>query len=304
MSHPCAKQMAFDLDQPSGATPINLTSHELLEILDEWVAAGWLRSIDRAVAGLVLNHAPKIPALALLALVLASHQAGQGHVCLDMNACLADAESVFRIPSSDGRGNDGQAAPRMTPADLLQGVDLADWQAALDACPGVVLQSPDLSISDSPVLGAPAPEHSNPPFVREGAQLYLRRYWQQEQGIVAALQSRLTPHDLPAEPIRQILDALFPSSIALGASARIDSVSAGSPRVQMQGATRREWPSPYARGATQQLGPWRPALTGLAGLSALGVTASRHAMSMASSRCLDCEQTRQPEVPSIRAEAP
>ncbi|OZB56009.1 MAG: exodeoxyribonuclease V subunit alpha [Halothiobacillus sp. 14-56-357] len=214
MSHPSAKQMAFDLDQPSGATPINLTSAELLGILDEWVAAGWLRSIDRAVAGLVLNHAPKIPALALLALVLASHQAGQGHVCLDLNACLIDAESVLRIPSSDGRGNDGQAAPRMTPANLLQGVDLADWQAALDACPGVIQQSPDLSISDSPGLGTLAPEQSNPPFIREGAQLYLRRYWQQEQGIVAALQSRLTPHDLPAEPIRQILDALFPSSVA------------------------------------------------------------------------------------------
>ncbi len=210
MSHPCAKQMAFDLEQPS----INLTSHELLGILDEWVAAGWLRSIDRAVAGLVLNHAPKIPALALLALVLASHQAGQGHVCLDMNACLIDAESVLRIPSGDGRGNDIQVAPRTTPADLLQGVDLADWQAALDACPGVIQQSPDLSISDSPGLGTPALEQSNPPFVREGAQLYLRRYWQQEQGIVAALQSRLMPHDLPAEPIRQILDALFPYSIA------------------------------------------------------------------------------------------
>ena len=215
MSHPCAKQMAFDLEQSSGATPINLTSAELLGILDEWVAAGWLRSIDRAVAGLVLNHAPKIPALALLALVLASHQAGQRHVCLDMNACLADAESVLRIPSGDWRSNNIQAAPpRMTPADLLQGVDLADWQAALDACPGVILLSPDLSISDSPGLGAPAPEHSNPPFVREGAQLYLRRFWQQEQGIVAALQSRLTPYALPAEPIRQILDTLFPSSVA------------------------------------------------------------------------------------------
>ncbi|MDY0148130.1 MAG: hypothetical protein RBR56_08760 [Halothiobacillus sp.] len=74
--------------------------------------------------------------------------------------------------------------------------------------------------------------------------------------------------------------------------------------MQMQGAARREWLSPFASGVTPQLGPWRPALTGLAGLSALGVTASRHAMSMASSRCLDCEQTRQPEVPSIRAEAP
>jgi len=80
----------------------------------------------------------------------------------------------------------------------------------------------------------------------------------------------------------------------------------------MQGVARREWPSPFASGATPQLGPWRPALTGLAGLSALGVTASRHALAYAlgtaSSRRLDCEPKPffgcQPEVPSIRAEAP
>lgn len=218
MSRPSAKQMAFDLDQPSDSAPINLTSTELLGILDEWAAAGWLRAIDRAVAGLVLSHAPEIPALALLALVLASHQAGQGHVCLDMNACLVDAESALRIPSGDWRGNDIQATPRMTPTDLLKGVTLTDWLAALDACPGVILQSPGLlilgsSIFGSSILGAPTPEQSNPPFVREEGQLYLRRYWQQEQSIVAALRSRLSPHALPADPIRQILDALFPSSV-------------------------------------------------------------------------------------------
>ncbi len=218
MSRPSSKQMAFDLDQPSDSAPINLTSRrpsaELLDILDEWVAAGWMRSIDRAVAGLVLNHAADISAPALLALVLASHQAGQGHVCLDMNACLADAESVLRIPSGDGRGNDIQAVPRFTPADLLQGVTLTGWQAALDACSGVILQRLESSIPDLLANGAPTPEQSNPPFVREGGLLYLRRYWQQEQGIVAALRSRLTPDALPVEPIRHILDALFSSTVA------------------------------------------------------------------------------------------
>jgi exodeoxyribonuclease V alpha subunit len=213
MSRPSAKQMAFDLDQPSDSASIDLTSAELLGILDEWVAAGWLRAIDRAVAGLVLNHAPDVSPLALLALVLASHQAGQGHVCLDMNACLVEAESALRIPSGDWRGNDIQATPRMTPTDLLQGMTLTDWQAALDACPGVILQSTGSSILGSSILEAPTAERSNPPFVREEGQLYLRRYWQQEQGIVAALRSRLSPHALPADPIRQILDALFPSPV-------------------------------------------------------------------------------------------
>lgn len=213
MSRPSSKQMAFDLDQPSGSTPINLTSAELLGILDEWVSAGWLRSIDRAVAGLVLSHAPDISPLALLSLVLASHQAGQGHVCLDMNVCLVEAESALRIPSGDWRGNDIQAAPRMTPTDLLHGLTLHDWLAALDACPGVILQSPKSLIPYLSINESSTPEQSKPPFVREGGLLYLRRYWQQEQGIVAALRSRLSPHALPVEPIRQILDTLFPSSV-------------------------------------------------------------------------------------------
>lgn len=204
MSRPSSRQMAFDLDQPMDAPPPGLISDELLGILDEWVAVGWLRSIDRAVAGLVLKNAPEISPLALLATVLASHQAGQGHVCLDLSACLADAESSLRIPPGDRRGEQVQVVPRMLPADLLRAVTLADWLAALDDCPEVIQCGAASATS----------EQSQPPFVREDGQLYLRRYWQQEQGIVAALRARLAPHALPAAPIRQVLDTLFPASAA------------------------------------------------------------------------------------------
>ncbi|MFO7581224.1 ATP-dependent DNA ligase [Guyparkeria sp.] len=92
--------------------------------------------------------------------------------------------------------------------------------------------------------------------------------------------------------------------IAKGRSARIDSFSAGPPGVQMQGAARREGPSPFTRAATPQMGPWRPARTGLAGSPALGVAVPRRATSPSSARRLDCERTREPERPSIRADLP
>lgn len=225
MNRPSSKQMALDLDQPSDPIPINLTTPELLDVLDEWVAAGWLRPVDCAVARMVLHPVPDVPPLALLALVLASHQAGQGHVCLDMSACLVDAESTLRIPSGEGRTKNHFTAPRTTPADLLRGVTLSAWQAALDACPEVILPDPESSMPESSIFtssvsgpsisGAPISEQSNPPFVREEGQIYLRRYWQQEEGIVTALRSRLSPRDLPAEPIRALLDRLFsPAPIA------------------------------------------------------------------------------------------
>src|SRR5690606_8454113 len=62
---------------------------DVLHQLEQWVAVGWLRALDRALAVFLLDLIPDSEPLVLLAAALASHQLGHGHVCLDLDATLA-----------------------------------------------------------------------------------------------------------------------------------------------------------------------------------------------------------------------
>ena len=87
--------------------------------------------------------------------------------------------------------------PLPLPAEVLDGVSLAGWQQAL--------QHPPL-VSD----GA-----GDTPLVRVGSRLYLRRYWQYEQSVRAAIDARLAaPPALPEAALRGALGVLFPPAAA------------------------------------------------------------------------------------------
>jgi len=171
----------------------------VLAQVDRWVDAGWLRELDRAFAHFLQREDGAADALLLLAAALASHQLGRGHACLVLDAALADPLQVLALPAAGVvRGPaTADAGPLLTPAQLLAGVDLARWRAAL-AHPRLVGD------------GA-----GNTPLVLAGTRLYLRRYWQFEQSIRAAVEAR-TRHDaLPAPDdaaLRRALDVLFPPS--------------------------------------------------------------------------------------------
>lgn len=188
----------------------------LLATLDAWVAQGWLRALDRVFAGFLAQQAPDADALLILAAALASHQLGRGHACLDLAATLADAAQVLALPperhapaavpgdSAPGAAHGGDAEPGRDdgmpaiapPAALLAGTDLPAWLAALD----------------HPALvggGAGAT-----PLVRQGTRLYLRRYWQHEQDVRAAIARRLAAPTEAARPerlaeLRRAIDLVF-----------------------------------------------------------------------------------------------
>lgn len=170
--------------------------------LDGWVAAGWLRELDQAFAAFLAREAPDAHPLLLLAAALASHQLGRGHVCLDLQAALADAAEALALPPEDNGDArpDADQAPDATPADLLAGVRLAQWQAAL--------RHPRL-VGDGP---------GTTPLVLAGTRLYLRRYWQHERFVREAVAARLQRGDVLAAGaetgLRQALDLLFPWSLA------------------------------------------------------------------------------------------
>ena len=186
----------------AGAARDSATS--MLALLDRWVERGWLRTLDAAFARFLWTEVPEAAPLLLLAAALASHQLGRGHVCLDLRTTLADPAFALSLPP------DGPpllaAVPAPLPAEVLAGVTYAQWRAALQA-PGLVAQASRATAAQE-ALGAT-------PLVLADTRLYLRRYWQYEQDVRAAIGRRLERGPqleaaLPPEAARRALDALFP----------------------------------------------------------------------------------------------
>ncbi|QLF94073.1 exodeoxyribonuclease V subunit alpha [Pseudomonas sp. ABC1] len=179
------KQTRLDLE-PSALDDTG----ELLALLDAWVASGWLRELDRALAALLAELQADASPLLLLAAALASHQLGHGHVCLDLRATLADPDFALALPP------EGEQGGALLPSRQLADLDVEHWRQALAASP----------------LVAPADGPPDTPLVLDGHSLYLRRYWTYEQRVARAISARLAtaqpiPQDLP-----QRLQRLFPQA--------------------------------------------------------------------------------------------
>lgn len=161
-----------------------------LELIRRWAARGWLRSLDAAFAGFLVDEVADAPPLLILAAALASHQLGRGHACLDLADTLTDPGFALSLPP-EGDSSAGDDPPPL-PAEVLIGLTLADWQAAL--------VQPAL-VGDGP---------GGTPLVVVGRRVYLRRYWQYERAVRAAIDARLAaPLALPVAPLRGALAALF-----------------------------------------------------------------------------------------------
>jgi len=165
-----------------------MSREELWRIVEAWVGRAWLRPLDRAFMGFLDELAPSSEPLFLLAAILASHQLGRGHVCLDLAATLADPDATLSLPPESELGE----VPFLLPSRWLKQQALADWRRRVAASP----------------LVAEGSGHS--PLVLAGNRLYLRRYWQYEQQVAEAVQERLSrPAEVPGDLPRR-LDALFP----------------------------------------------------------------------------------------------
>ncbi|WP_144157280.1 exodeoxyribonuclease V subunit alpha [Paraburkholderia sp. BCC1885] len=183
----------------------------MLGVLDQWVERGWLRALDVGFARFLWSEEPQASPLLVLAAALASHQLGRGHVCLDLQATLDDPAFALSLPP-DGPQAVTATAPPQSPAEVLTGVNLARWLAALN---------------QPALVGASA---GNTPLVLVGTRLYLRRYWQYEQDVRAGIERRLAASaqmeaSLQADSARAALDVLFPPRAA-SANANADSSGA------------------------------------------------------------------------------
>ncbi|MDY6891317.1 MAG: exodeoxyribonuclease V subunit alpha [Pseudomonadota bacterium] len=163
----------------------------LAALLQRWQARGWVRSLDLALGRFLHRLDADASALALLAAVLASHQLGRGHICVDLEELLAAPDSALSLPPDS---EFGQALPER-PAELLRGVSSRQWLQSLAATPLV-------SGGDPPA----------PLVVEPGtARLYLHRQWRYEVEVAAGIAARLQPLALDETRLRHWLSALFPA---------------------------------------------------------------------------------------------
>ncbi|PMR72899.1 exodeoxyribonuclease V subunit alpha [Billgrantia endophytica] len=180
---PDSAPSAQDDAQPEARDEALSNVDSLIALLDRWVEHGWLRALDRALAVFLHREVGDASPLLLLAAALASHQLGRGHVCLDLAATLAAPDLALSLPPE----GDDLSDPPPLPGDVLAGLDLVTWRAALDH-PPLVADGRDDQPGNTPLVKFESPDST---------RLYLRRYWQYEQDIRHHISARLDTSDAP-----------------------------------------------------------------------------------------------------------
>jgi exodeoxyribonuclease V alpha subunit len=164
-------------------------NNSLLQDLETWQAAGWIRQVDLALARFLRQQEEADEVVWLLA-ALVSYQVGRGHVCLDLDALLHNPSRVLNLPPPSAPQH--SLKPR-GPASLLDGLSLTDCQQRL-------LRSHAVSEGEGAT-----------PLVLIGGDLYLRRYWQYEAQIAQQLRQRMgSGPGLDENRVSELLQALFP----------------------------------------------------------------------------------------------
>lgn len=166
-------------------------SSPVLQSIKLGVDQGWLSQLDRAFVRFLLDQNSSASDLVLWAGALVSHQLGSGEVYLDLEKLCKQAELTLAIAVDDDLQSEADDV-----LSTLKAYSLEQWQAAL---------------SHSSLVGSGL---GNTPLVLDGKRLYLRRYWQYQQTLNAAIQERLVPvRDNLPDTLQQQLAGLFPDSL-------------------------------------------------------------------------------------------
>lgn len=153
-----------------------------------WQEQGWLRAIDAHLHTLLRREGVSEPLAVLAALV--SYQVGRGHTCLSVPALLANPRQTLGL-------EDELPEFEQEFADLLSLPVMAELSTA-----AVVHVHGQSEAELRPLV-----------WDAEHQLLYLRRYWQYEQGIAQWLQARKDPLEVPdAQRLQAFIQALIPAS--------------------------------------------------------------------------------------------
>ncbi|TKB47319.1 exodeoxyribonuclease V subunit alpha [Ferrimonas sediminicola] len=179
-----------------------MSLNELMQQLKAYLAEGWLRPLDLALAKLLLEQQPDTPAQVVLAAVWTSHQLGRGHLCLELSLLLQRPGEVLALPP-EGR----KPAQLPHPGELM-----ASWSE-----PGLIQ-----ALGASPLVASVEGEGCEPLVLSQG-RLYLRRYYRYECQVAQQIHDRLRPLPVEPESTRTQLAQLF-APLKSADEARGDSV--------------------------------------------------------------------------------
>lgn len=167
----------------------------MLDLLDGWARAGWIRDLDWALARSLAEAEYRCdpeaapPPLGLLAAALLSHSAGRGHLVLDLDRTLVAPSELLTTPEREVDDAVANATP--SPIAVLDRISADSWIKALE---------------NWALCGS---DERPTPLVLRGRALQLRRYHERERRIEAAVAARLTAPG-NSESVRRALDAVFP----------------------------------------------------------------------------------------------
>lgn len=197
----------LDLFADAPAPSPALTPAATLATLRALSDAGLLRHIDTALAAELHARQPDAAPCVLVACALLAQMEGRGHSCLPLAQLLPAPQDLLGAP------DDKPEALAQLPALWAQLPQrLADWVAALRACPWVRVAEQDED----------AGQDQGQPLVLAEAdsaapRLYLRRYWQHEQAVARHLAARSEPGQqeqaIDEAAARAWLDRFFPPPV-------------------------------------------------------------------------------------------
>ena len=173
---------------------VQMLLQTLLQTLKAWSERGWIRRLDGAFAGFMVELCPAATAPVVMAAALVAHMEGRGHTCLLIDELLDDADAVLGWAPLASAGLHEAMASLPGRAD--------DWLDALRTSPLVAVEGH---------AAGPGDADGHPPLVLRGSKLYLRRYWDYEQRVAAQVLRRGAALDRVDEAAaRHWLDRLFP----------------------------------------------------------------------------------------------
>lgn len=167
-----------------------MTPESVARLAEDWCRRGWLRPLDGAFLRFLRELDPAADGLVLVAALLASHQLGRGHLCLDLAATLAAPDETLSLPPE---GEWEQDFPEL-PSQLLAGLGLTAWRGRLLASALV------------------AEAEGDTPLVLDGDRLYLRRFWRCERQVAEAIGRRLQQPSVSPPQLPELLEELFAGS--------------------------------------------------------------------------------------------
>ncbi|CUS48042.1 MAG: exodeoxyribonuclease V alpha subunit RecD [Idiomarinaceae bacterium HL-53] len=183
--------------------------NELIAILDDWQAQGWIRALDYQLASLLMRNGASAQ-VAFMGM-LTSHQVGRGHTCLSIHAMCDNPAHVLEIPGSNWELKLGEVEPKSLLEVITKLFAISEIAALPSAWAQVVMQSPGES---NPVRVLEQHEDALQPLVWDSKEqlLYLRRYWQHEKNISEWLLARMsnTYEVVDDETLRTAIEQVMP----------------------------------------------------------------------------------------------